>query len=346
MATAQAVIPPPPDAPGAIPPPPDAAAPKASGDPAVQRGLDWGALPTTGDVMTHGGGAILDTMGLGRGTARTPKGVVLNPQSMDEHLASLAVTIPAYYAMPGGALGRVALGAAQGGAAGQDRGESAGQMATSAGISAATAGLLEGLGALVRGAPRVGLGARAKPVEDAAKEMTRRTSAFDAAAESPKAMYAELAARLPKGPKLMVPTLSSKPMTAKDAVEKLSTLKGEDWIQARAEIAKEFNRLDIGKYMTTPTGGFLKVPRASQAGGRFARNVPRERFDPPQVAVPDAAKRAAKALKVAEGAQPAATAAAEDPEEGLPRGFPLMGLIPYLKNMIPGVHVPLPGGGH
>lgn len=338
----------------ASPPGWEPAKPEAAG-PSKQAGLDWGALPTTGDVIKHGGGAILDTMGLGRAGARTSKGVVLNPQGVDEHLASLGVTVPAYYAMRGGPGGRVALGGAQGAAAGHDRGEDASGIAMSAGIDAATAGLFEAGGAVVR----KGLGKLAKPARDAVTETTKRATeataenatrarGFDYATRAPQEALDAIRQRIPAGAKISVPSIMGKGevrITPDEAMRRVSKLEGADYQQAVAEISNAFNLLDKG------------AKGAARLGSDWYRRVSPERFTP-KTAVPEAvppASRGARSADVAERmagkAQPAATAAEEDPVEhsgGMPRGFPTMGILPWLGRHIgiPGVHLPVGGGGH
>ena len=300
-------------------------------------GWEPAAPPSPPD--THGviPGAILDTLGLtkrpgavpltGAPGTKTPLGVALNPQTPLEHLARLAIVAPALGAvgalagtgataagLPAVLTGAAPIAAriAASGALGAGSAAASGESALWGGIlDAAVAGLTEGV---VAGLPRlrvpftnIGIKAQAEPVRAS-------RAALEHATRAPGEALERIAARLPKGKWLMVPSLSGQKLTVEDAVKQLSGTMGPQYQQARGEIISELSRLDIQR-VTGPK---------PWAGALFRKWTTPERFVAPESGTGRlalAALRASQNPAVRAAADAAMTAPVGSP--AVPVGLPL-----------------------
>lgn len=250
----------------------------------VKSGDRPGAVPLTGAPGT-----------------KTPLGVVLKPEGALERGVSMAVTAPAMYAIPGGALGRVAGAALMGGGTAAASGQPLGEAGWQAALDGAVAGLTEGAMAsgskvLKEGIPHVVRGGAP-------------AAAFRYATEAPGKAYEAIKARLPAGKWVNAPALGAARLTVKEAVDKLATLTGKAYEQARAELAHEMNRLDVQRVTgPKPLAGQVFKGRTSDA-----------RFEPPRSAkLADVAGRAVGSR----GAKATADAAStQEVEDGIPAGL-------------------------
>jgi len=216
-------------------------------------------------------GGIADTLGLtNRPGARTPKDVITNPRGL-EHVARAALVAPAVYfggralapaaAGVGLGTGAIAGNIAAAGAVGAGEAALRGDNALYAGIlDAIVAGLTEGTISGVSSLPKIGL-----------KELGAPARAFKWATEAPGKALDAIAARLPSGKWFNVPSLSSKPLSVKDAVDKLKDLEGLPYQQARAELANEMTRLDMQR---------ISGPKPF-AGQVFKAGTSKERYQSP-----------------------------------------------------------------
>jgi hypothetical protein len=276
------VIPPPPDA-ASIPPPPDYQAPAAPKTPAYD------------DKLSPIVGGTLDTFGLTqRPGARSLKDVALNPKGASEHIARLA-----------GTAGLLSFGGA--GALGLGLPALAGEVVTAGGLGALEEKAKGGspTWGLTRDAILTGLtGGAANRVT---AWLNKPVEALSGAIKAPAEVLDVIASRLPKGAFFNLPSLSKTPMTAADAVEELSKLKGAAYKQAWAELRDEIGRLDIKNMVTSGGQQFAKIPGPT-AAQQFAQGTSRS-----LPAAPGLARRGAAAASRSDHVREAAEALSTDP---------------------------------
>src|SRR5207247_1840544 len=123
---------------------------------------------------------------------------------------------------------------------------------------------------------------------------------FEWATRAPTEALTALRARLPAGQWMNVPSISGAKMTADEAIDELKRLTGNEYRQARDEIASELSRLDKQR-VTGPK---------PVAGTVFKQRTSPERFTPP--AEPSGSTMERVAAKAADGLKsPVARAAAD-----------------------------------
>lgn len=179
-------------------------------------------------------GAVKDTLGMtGRGVpltgtkdVKTPLGVILKPDNALEFGVREAVLAPATAAsLPV----RIAASAGIG---------SLDALASGKGFDgAAYEGLLD---AITAGVTEAVFGKGAKLVSKVSAPMR----GLEWATRAPREALDALAARLPKGKFMNVPSIAGGKMTAEEAIDELVKLRGAEYKQARDEIASELSRLD------------------------------------------------------------------------------------------------------
>lgn len=238
-----------------------------------------GPSSPAGDGRGIVSGAILDTLGVsersgavpltGNAETKTPLGVVLQPKNGLEFAAREAVMAP----LTAGSL-PVRLGVS--GAQGALDALMSGRGLSGAGYEAA-------LDVIVAGVSEAVLGKAGKKLA----EYAAPARMFQYATEAPMKALDALRARLPKGKWMNVPSIAGTKITADEAVQELTKLTGNEYKQARAEIANELSRLDAQR---------ITGPRPV-AGTVFNQRTSPERFEPPNRPLAQGFDAAARALR-------------------------------------------------
>lgn len=195
-------------------------------------------------------GALKETFGMGdrpsavplTGTkeTKTPLGVIVTPEGALERGASAAVMVPAMMAMPGGVLGRAALMGAEGGARGLAKGETLAGAMWDAMIDVALSVGTEGTLGLVR---KLGL-----------DKLGVKTRAFEFLKEAPQKALDHIMPRIQHVKRVLIPSIDpAKKLTWQEAIDALQDLRGQQWKQARDEIAHQMKAFDA--QTVKPTAG-------------------------------------------------------------------------------------------
>lgn len=241
------------------------------------------APPSASDDMGPVRGGIADTLGLtDRPGARTPVDVLVRPKGVAEHVAQGMVTAPLI------AAGGLAAGAAAKGLPLVAKAAPVvGRIVAAGGIGAGQAAandrsaLWNGvLDAVVAGVTEGALGGGGRLLKGAGAAVRGSEWAKGAPAQA----LAAIRARVGNGRWVNAPSMSPTALTPTEAVERLATLRGPAYRQARAELASEFNRLDMqmaaggprpaagqvfkdqtAKYLVEPSG-FARVAEAVRRG--------------------------------------------------------------------------------
>lgn len=244
-----------------------------------------------GETLARGTGlgAIADTLGIGRQEARTPVGVVLNPQTPAEQFASWAATTlpvaragmlaakvaPAAARAVAPAVGRI-LGS---GAVGAAQGAYKGTGATSEGLMDMTASTLaEGIGGL---APKAMVGGIGRTIADAMSKSGGAQWARDAAVDGIRQL------RLQNIP-VRISILGNAVMRAEDAAVRIGELEGGAFKVARQELLEAIEN-QVSSGMAAKLAMFLPEYRvAAKPLWTAGNNAGRAGMDAAASAIPEA----------------------------------------------------------